>query len=46
VRAAQDDLHRQYRAVTDGLKELKIDRRRRARVHCVLLKGRRTGSPG
>ena len=39
VRAAQDDLHRQYRAVIDGLKELKIDRRRRARVHSVLLKG-------
>ncbi len=39
VRAAQDDLHRHFRAVTDGLKELKIDRRRRARVHTVLLKG-------
>ncbi|WP_158816878.1 cyclic peptide export ABC transporter [Methylocapsa sp. S129] len=37
VRVAQDDLHKQYRAIIDGAKELKINRARRARVHGVLL---------
>ncbi len=39
VRVAQDDLHKQYRAITDGAKELKINRDRRAHVHGVLLTG-------
>lgn len=36
VRTAQDDLHRQYRAIIDGAKELRVNRPRRARVHMVL----------
>ncbi|GLS22853.1 pyoverdine biosynthesis protein PvdE [Labrys miyagiensis] len=39
VRTAQDDLHSQYRAITDGAKELKMSRARRGRVHGVLLAG-------
>ncbi len=39
VRTAQDDLHKQYRAIIDGAKELKISRERRGRVHGVLLSG-------
>lgn len=39
VRVAQDELHRQYRAITDGAKELKISRPRRARVYGLLLSG-------
>ncbi len=39
VRVAQDELHKQYRAITDGAKELKISRPRRGRVHGVLLSG-------
>lgn len=39
VRIAQDELHKQYRAITDGAKELKISRPRRGRVHGVLLSG-------
>ncbi|MEP9380644.1 cyclic peptide export ABC transporter [Aquabacter sp. CN5-332] len=39
VRVAQDDLHKQYRAITDGAKELKISRPRRGRVFGVLLSG-------
>ncbi|GGC89033.1 cyclic peptide export ABC transporter [Chelatococcus reniformis] len=37
VRVAQDDLQKQYRAITEGAKELKISRPRRGRVHGVLL---------
>ncbi|HMO31110.1 cyclic peptide export ABC transporter [Enterovirga sp.] len=39
VREAQDSLHKQYRAITDGAKELKISRPRRSRVHGLLLSG-------
>ena len=39
VRIAEDELHRQYRAITDGAKELKICRPRRVRVHGILLSG-------
>ncbi|WP_412066549.1 cyclic peptide export ABC transporter [Rhizobium sp. SYY.PMSO] len=39
VRVAQDELHKQYRAITDGAKELKISRPRRERVFGVLLSG-------
>ncbi len=39
VRLAQDELHKQYRAITDGAKELKISRPRRGRVHGLLLSG-------
>lgn len=39
VRSTQDDLHKQYRAITDGAKELKVNRPRRARVYGVLLAG-------
>ncbi len=39
VRVAQDELHKQYRAITDGAKELKINRRRRAQVYGVRLAG-------
>jgi putative ATP-binding cassette transporter len=39
VRVAQDDLHKQYRAITDGAKELKISRPRRGRIYGVLLGG-------
>ncbi len=37
VRVAQDTLHKQYRAITEGAKELKISRPRRSRVHGTLL---------
>lgn len=37
VRTTQDDLQKQYRAITDGAKELKISRPRRERVFGVLL---------
>ena len=33
VRQAQDDLHKQYRAIIAGAKELRINRRRRAQIH-------------
>lgn len=39
VRTAQDDLHKQYRAVIDGAKELKLHRPRRLRVFGRLLSG-------
>ena len=39
VRVAQDELHKQYRAVIEGAKELKISRPRRSRVHGMLLSG-------
>lgn len=39
VRDAQDDLHKQYRAITDGAKELRLNRARRARVLDTLLVG-------
>ncbi len=39
VRGTQDDLHKQYRAITEGAKELKISRPRRARVFGELLSG-------
>lgn len=39
VRAASDDLQKQYRAITDGAKELRLSRERRVRVHRVLLSG-------
>jgi putative ATP-binding cassette transporter len=32
ARSAQDDLYRQYRAITEGAKELRINRQRRQRV--------------
>lgn len=35
ARAAQDDLQKHYRAITDGAKELRINRERRRRVHRV-----------
>ncbi len=37
VRLAQDTLQKQYRAIIDGAKELKISRERRQRVHGILL---------
>ena len=39
VRIAQDDLHKQYRAITDGAKELRISRPRRGRVYGTMLSG-------
>ncbi|HVI27873.1 cyclic peptide export ABC transporter [Hansschlegelia sp.] len=39
VRTASDELHKQYAAIIDGAKELKISRPRRARVYGVLLAG-------
>jgi len=38
AREAQDELHRQYRAITEGAKELRIDRARRQRIRDVQLK--------
>lgn len=37
VRVAQDDLQKQYRAVADGGKELRLNAERRHRVHGMLL---------
>lgn len=39
VRTATDDLQKQFRALTDGAKELRLSRARRARVQDVLLSG-------
>ncbi|HWB50382.1 MAG TPA: cyclic peptide export ABC transporter [Stellaceae bacterium] len=39
VRDAQDDLQKQYRAITEGAKELRLNSERRARVHGLLLAG-------
>ncbi len=39
VRQAQDDLHKQYRAIIAGAKELRINRGRRAQIHGLLLSG-------
>jgi putative ATP-binding cassette transporter len=39
VRLAQDELHKQFRAITDGAKELRMSRPRRGRVHGTLLSG-------
>ncbi len=39
VRDAQDDLQKQYRAITEGAKELRLNRDRRDRVHGLLLTG-------
>ncbi|WP_083897047.1 cyclic peptide export ABC transporter [Azospirillum sp. B506] len=39
VRDAQDDLQKQYRAITEGAKELRVDRPRRRRVFGDLLGG-------
>ncbi|WP_394833988.1 cyclic peptide export ABC transporter [Pendulispora rubella] len=39
VRDAQDDLQKGYVAITEGAKELRMNRRRRARVHGVQLRG-------
>jgi putative ATP-binding cassette transporter len=39
VRVAQDDLQQQYRAITEGAKELRLSRDRRARVHGQHLSG-------
>ncbi len=39
VRDAQDALQKQYRAVTDGAKELRLNRERRVHVHGLLLSG-------
>lgn len=39
VRDAQDDLLKQYQAITEGAKELRLNRERRARVHGLLLSG-------
>jgi putative ATP-binding cassette transporter len=37
ARNAQDDLQKHYRAITDGAKELRMNRPRRAHVHKLLL---------
>lgn len=37
AREGQDDLYKQYRAITEGAKELKINRQRRIRVFHLLL---------
>jgi len=39
VRAAQDELQKQYRAITEGVKELRINRERRFSVYGTLLSG-------
>lgn len=39
VREATDELQKQYRAITDGAKELRLSRARRTRVHGLLLAG-------
>ena len=39
ARSAQDDLYRHYRSITEGAKELRINRERRVRVHGVGLAG-------
>jgi putative ATP-binding cassette transporter len=39
VRGAQDDLQKQYRAITEGAKELRINRARRRHVYAVQLSG-------
>ncbi len=39
VRDAQDDLQKQYRAITEGAKELRLNHERSARVHGLLLSG-------
>ncbi len=39
VRIAQDELHKQYRAITDGAKELRISRPRRGRFYRTMLSG-------
>lgn len=39
VRNAEDDLRKQYRAITDGAKELRLNRARRARIHGTALSG-------
>ncbi|WP_055140475.1 cyclic peptide export ABC transporter [Burkholderia plantarii] len=39
VRGAQDELQKQYRAITEGAKELRINRERRRRVFNVRLSG-------
>jgi putative pyoverdin transport system ATP-binding/permease protein len=39
VRIAQDELHKQYRAIIDGAKELKVSQPRRGRVFSLLLAG-------
>ncbi len=39
VRGATDDLQKQYRAITDGAKELRLSRERRLHVHKLLLSG-------
>ncbi|WP_394844479.1 cyclic peptide export ABC transporter [Pendulispora brunnea] len=39
VRDAQDDLQKGYVAITEGAKELRMNRRRRARVHGIQLRG-------
>lgn len=39
VRDAQDDLQKQYRSITEGAKELRMNRSRRRRVYAVQLGG-------
>lgn len=39
VRDTQDDLQKQYRAITEGAKELRLRSDRRDRVHTVRLSG-------
>ncbi|MCB8880519.1 cyclic peptide export ABC transporter [Acidisoma cellulosilytica] len=39
VRTATDDLQKQFRALTEGAKELRLSRARRSRVHDLLLSG-------
>lgn len=39
VRNAQDDLQKQYRAITEGAKELRLNRERSEQVHAELLSG-------
>ncbi|QCI64018.1 cyclic peptide export ABC transporter [Phreatobacter stygius] len=39
ARAAQDELQKHYRGITEGAKELRLNRQRRARAHGVQLAG-------
>jgi putative ATP-binding cassette transporter len=39
ARSAQDEVYKQYRAITEGAKELRVNRHRRRRVHSELLTG-------
>jgi putative ATP-binding cassette transporter len=39
ARSAEDELRKHYRAITEGAKELRLNRQRRTRVHSFLLSG-------